>query len=155
MNHANQGACQLRKSAKNSVLRLGTPALAREAPRGPVLSFRGDALFTQVLRWVLEVGLDLPLELDRHRLPEAVAAAAGGDTDPTLGNRIFNDAGLFLAVELDAHPARQQRLVIKFAPRIEREAVGQRVGSFVVLGHGGALASAREVSPVAARRTRD
>ena len=33
------------------VRRLGTQALAREAPRGPVLSFRGDALFAQVLRW--------------------------------------------------------------------------------------------------------
>src|SRR5690349_16892310 len=109
--------------------------MAQQAPRQRLLSFGRYALFTLgVLRCVLEIGLDLALELDRHRLAVAVKAAPGGDADPAFGDRIFDDAGLFLAVELDPDAAAQQRLVIIFAPRVEREAVGRAVG--LRFGHG-------------------
>ena len=62
-------------------------------------------------RTSLEIRLDRALELDRHRLAEAVAAAAGGDADPAFRNAIFDDVGLFLPVELDADAAGQQRFV--------------------------------------------
>ena len=76
---------------------------------------------------LLEIGLDLALQFDGHRLAVAVEAAPGGDADPPFRDRIFDDAGLFLAVELDADAAAEERLVIIFAPRVEREAVGRAV----------------------------
>ena len=137
------------KGAKGAVLGYGAAALARRSvPTLAALALGGWAfrkwrdrrraarrliprkrrLRRLVLRRVLEIGLDLALELDRHRLAEAVAAPAGGDADPAFRDRIFDDVGLFLAVELDADAAAQQRLVIMLAARIEREAVGRRVG---------------------------
>ena len=73
----------------------------------------------------LEIGLDRSLELDSHRLAEAVAAAAGGDADPAFRHAIFLDVGLFLPVEADPDAAAQQRLVEVRAARIERQAVGE------------------------------
>src|SRR3569623_573371 len=57
------------------------------------------------------IGFHTALELQGHRLPEAVAALSRGDLDPAFGNRIFDDVGLFLAVELDPDPTAQQLFI--------------------------------------------
>src|SRR5690348_18463230 len=110
---------------------MGVEEMARAQALPRLLSFGGRPLF--VLRRTFEIGFDLALELDRHRLAIPVAATAGGDPDPAFRDRIFDDVGLFLAVELDAHAAREQRLVEMRASRVEREAIGRAVGS--VFGH--------------------
>src|SRR4051812_39422313 len=109
--------------------------MARQASSEGVLSFGGDAL---VLSRLFEIGLDLALQLDGHRLAVAVEAAPGGNADPALRNRIFDDARFFLPVELDPDPAAQDGLVVKFAPGVERKAVGRAV--IVLFGHARALA---------------
>ena len=137
-----------RSGAKGAMLGYGAAALARRSVPAlaalalggwawrrwrdkrraePVLSFGRFAFLSLALGGILEVGHDLALQLDGHRLAEAIEAAARGDTDPAFGDRVFDDAGLFLPIELDADAAAEQRLVIKFAPRVEREAVGRAV----------------------------
>ena len=59
----------------------------RRARRAPAYPSDGDALRRRPEPGRLEIGLDLALELDRHRLAVAVAAAPGGDADPAFGNR--------------------------------------------------------------------
>src|SRR5688500_16477186 len=70
---------------------------------------------------ILEEGVDLALQLDRHRLAVTVHAPAGGDADPSLGDAIFLDVGAFLALEADSDTAAEQLAVEKGAARIERK----------------------------------
>jgi hypothetical protein len=102
-----------------------------------VLSLGRDALVTIGLSSRFDIGLDLALELESHRVAMAVAAAAGGDADPPFGNAIFLDVGLFGAVEPDADALLQQLLVEERAARVEREPVGHlAVGrDFGFVGH--------------------
>src|SRR4051812_8730154 len=118
--------------------RLGVQEVARAPALERLLSLGSDAFFAVRLRRVLEIRLDLAVELERHRLAKAIAAAPGGDSNPAFRNRIFDDAWLFLAVELDPDAARKQRLVEIFAARVEGEPVGWGVGWS--LGHARALA---------------
>src|SRR5687767_10991078 len=74
---------------------------------------------------LLEIGFDLAAELDGQRIALAVDRLADGDADPAFADAILLDVGLFLAVELYADAARQQRLVIIRALGIGRKAVGQ------------------------------
>ena len=93
----------------------------------------GSESFDFALGRLLEIRLDLALKLERHRLAVAVAAAAGGNADPAFRNRIFDDVGLFLAVELDPDAALKQRLVeISLRGSSERRSGGVSWG----FGHG-------------------
>src|SRR5205823_5782242 len=122
------GEAQRPDSGRARARRLGVEEMAQQAPRRRRLSLGGNALFAlRRLRRVLEIGLDNALQFDRHRLAVSVEAAPGGDPDPPFRDRVFNYAGLFLSVELDSDSAAQERLVVKLAARVEREAVGRAV----------------------------
>src|SRR5438094_4344344 len=86
---------------------------------------------------LLQIWLDLAGELDGERVALAVDRLADGDADPALAHAIFLDVGFFLAVELDADAAAQQRLVVVGALGIGRQTVGQGC-----LGHGLTIAIA-------------
>src|SRR5436190_1465859 len=77
-------------------------------------------------RLFLQVGLDRAFELDGQRIALAVDRLADRDPDPAFADAILLDVGLFLAVELDADALLQQRLVVKRALGVGREAVGKR-----------------------------
>src|SRR6266567_2829936 len=88
----------------------GAPALRADAPR---LSFGSGPLFALPrLGDIVEIRFDRALKLDRHRPAVPVEAASGDDADPAFRDRIFENAGLFLAVELDPDAPAEQRLVI-------------------------------------------
>src|SRR5687768_16204940 len=94
---------------------------------------------------LLEIRFDLAAELDGQRIALAVDRLADGDADPTFADAILLDVGLFLAVELYADAARQQRLVIVRALGIGRKAVGQ-LGRRCVC-HAGSIAASSVRSP--------
>src|SRR5690606_5461775 len=77
---------------------------------------------------VPEIGFDRALELDGHRVAEAIAGLAGRDADPALAHAIFLDVGLLLALEADSDAAPQGLGVEEGALRVDREAIGRRVG---------------------------
>src|SRR3546814_20416855 len=56
---------------------------------------------------ILEPGLDLARQLDRHRLTETVLRLACGDTNPAFRDRIFLDVGAFFTLETNADAALQ------------------------------------------------
>jgi hypothetical protein len=97
---------------------MGVQEVARPPSCARILSFGRDAF---VLRRILEIGLDLAVEPDRHRPAIPVEAAPGGNADPALRDAIFDDAGLLVPVELDADTPAQQCFVIIFAGGVERE----------------------------------
>src|SRR5690606_16046169 len=84
---------------------------------------------------VLIIRFDRALQLDRQRIALAVAGLAGGDADPALAHAIFFDIGLLDPLEADADAAGEQIGVVIGAARIEREAIGRRVG-LRRIGHG-------------------
>ena len=80
---------------------------------------------------VPEIRLDGPVHLDGQRIAVAVLGIAGGDAHPALADAIFLDIGLLDALEADADVAREHRLVVIRAARIDAEPVRQLLGGFV------------------------
>ena len=105
------------------------PARARPIPRTPRPRRR-------VLRRALEIGLDLALELDRHRLAVAVAALPAATRIQPSETQYSMTLVFSWPLNLMPTPRLKQRLVEMVAARIEREAVGRCVGRLV--GHAGA-----------------
>ena len=75
-----------------------------------------------------EIRHHLALLLDRDRVAVAVLRSRDGQADPAFGDAIFVDVGPLDALEADADPAGEQRLVVVRARRVVRQAVGRRVG---------------------------
>src|ERR1044072_1129085 len=71
-------------------------------------------------------GLDLAVELHRHRHAVAVDGLAGLDADPAFRRAIFLDILALAALEADADAAAQRLHVEMLAARVVREAVGGR-----------------------------
>lgn len=99
-----------------------------------------SGLFSGVSLGVLEIGLNLALQLDRHRLAVAVQASPRGDPDPPFADAIFFDVGLFLPLEADSDAALKKLRVEMRTARIERETVGWSVGQFWCSCRNGLLA---------------
>src|SRR3546814_14985820 len=73
-------------------------------------------------RFVLEIGFDAALELDRHWITGAIAGGAGGDAHPALADAVFLDIGFFDAFEADADATLEQGGIELGAVRV----VGER-----------------------------
>src|SRR5690606_36541958 len=71
----------------------------------------------------LDEGFDRALQLDGQGLAAPIDAVADGQAHPAFRDAVFLDVGLFLALEADAHAARQQVGVVEGAVRIDRKAV--------------------------------
>src|SRR5579872_4913691 len=95
------------------------------------------------LRLIPKIRLDRTVDFNRQRIAVAALGIAGGDANPALADAIFLDIGFFDALEANADVARQDRLVVIRALRIDREAVRQLVGAggFVFLVHNSASIS--------------
>ncbi len=78
---------------------------------------------------VLKPGLDRAIELDRHRVAEAVARFAGGNADPSFGDAIFLDIGAHPVLEADADTAFQNLHVEMGAVGIDGKPIRRSVGS--------------------------
>ena len=75
---------------------------------------------------VAKIGFDDPFKLDCHRISVTVETLSCCDANPTFADTVLLDIGFLGAVELDAHTAREQFLVIIRAVRTGAETVGQR-----------------------------
>src|SRR3546814_1045375 len=69
---------------------------------------------------ILEPGLDLARQLDRHRLTETVLRLACGDTNPAFRDRIFLDVGAFFTLATNADAALQHLHVEMGRARVGR-----------------------------------
>ena len=76
----------------------------------------------------VKVRLDRAAELHGQRVSLAVERLAGRDAYPALADAVFLDVGLLLALEADAHAARQELGVVERAFRVVGQAVGRRIG---------------------------
>src|SRR5579872_6885694 len=83
------------------------------------------------------------MHFDGQRVAVAILGIAGGDAYPALADAIFLDIGFLDALETNADVARQYRLIVIGALRIDREAVRQclRTGGFVFVAHNSASIS--------------
>src|SRR5579872_1789469 len=83
------------------------------------------------------------MHFDGQRVAVAILGVAGGDPNPALADAIFLDIGFLDALEANADVARQDRLIVIGALRIDGEAVRQFViaSSFVLLVHSSASIS--------------
>src|SRR3546814_4678373 len=78
-------------------------------------------------RFVLEIGFDAALELDRHWITGAIAGGAGGDAHPALADAVFLDIGFFDAFEADADATLEQGGIEIGAVRVVGETVWRGV----------------------------
>ena len=75
-----------------------------------------------------KIGLDGAGHLDHERLTSAVERLACGGPNPLLADTIFLDVAPLDAAKAHANAARQRRLVIERARRVDAEPVGRNVG---------------------------
>src|SRR3990167_10603555 len=99
---------------------------ARESSSRAIASRSGSSAKTSAFGGVAEIGLDLALQLDGHRVALAIQRLAGRDADPLLADAVFFDVGLLDALEADADAALQQISIVIGAVGIDGEAVGRR-----------------------------
>src|SRR5271170_7121048 len=98
---------------------------------------------------IAEIGLHGTVHLDGERVAVAVLGVAGGHAHPALADAIFLDIGLLDTFEADADVARQNRLVVVRAFRIDRQTVGEFITHGILLVHNRASISFFSPSGVA------
>src|ERR1700761_4548787 len=97
---------------------------------------------TVELSLIPEIRLGRAVHLDGQRIAVSILGIAGGDAHPALADAIFLDIGLLDALEADADVARQDRFIVVWAARIDRQAVREHVVlCFVLFVHNSASMS--------------
>src|SRR6185312_10371705 len=103
-----------------------SPAMTEVLSRAPVRCQPHSLL-------IPEIRLDGTVHLDGQRIAVAILGVARGDTDPALADAVFLDIGLVDALEANADVARQNVRIVIGARRIDRQAVRQHLGGWLVL----------------------
>src|SRR5262245_7207569 len=116
--------------SRTSASRRGARVSGRSSGACSAGSRQSSALLGRLLA---PIGLDLALESEGQRVATPVERLAHGYADPAFADAVFLDIGLLRPVEADAHATLEQGLVVVRAARVNREAVGKRVGHAAAL----------------------